>query len=240
MKVFAVALALCVILASAPSYAQAPAGPQPAPAAQGQKPALPPPATQKPAAPAPGPATAQSAPAPLPPRPPFQAGLKYAYINVQEIAATSNEGKGFNAKVQALQEQKVKEIQDRNKALVAAQEKLEKGASVMNETARVQLQADIERQQRDIQRLTEDAQQEITALTQQLQGEFERRLTPVVDRVAKEKGVHFIFSAQESGLVWADPTMDLTQDVIKAFDAQVTAKPAASAPAPSPSVPVKP
>src|SRR5688572_32833327 len=227
MRVFAVALALSLTLMAAPSFAQA----------QAPAPAAPRPAGQ--AAPAPPPAAAQPAAA----RPPFRAGLKYAYVNVQEIAATSNEGKGFNAKVQALQEQRIKELQDKQKALVAAQQKLEQGGSVLNDTARAQLQADIERQQKDIQRSTEDAQQEVTALTQQLQAEFERRLTPVVDRVAKEKGVHFIFSAAESGLVWADPTMDLTLDIIRAFDATPAsaAKPAAPAPTTAPAtVPVKP
>ena len=214
MRVFALAPALSLTLMAAPIFAQAkppaPAAPQPA---------------------------AQPAP---PPRVPFQTGLKYAYVNVQEIAASSNEGKSFNAKVQALQEQKIKELQDKNKALQATQQKLEQGGSVLNDTARAQLQADIERQQKDIQRSTEDAQQEVTALTEQLRAEFERRLTPVVDRVAKEKGVHFIFSAAESGLVWADPTMDLTLDIIRAFDATpaATAKPPA-APAPA-TVPVKP
>jgi outer membrane protein len=218
MKVFAVALALSLTLMTAPSFAQAQA---PAPAAPRPAGQAAPPAPQAPATAAP----------PAPVRPPFQAGLKYAYVNVQEIAALSNEGKGFNTKVQALQEQKIKEIQDKNKALVAAQQKLEQGGGVLNDTARLALQADIERQQKDIQRATEDAQQEVTALTQQLQAEFERRLTPVIDRVAKEKGVHFIFDAQQGGLVWADPTMDLTPDVIRAYDAQsgtaakTTAKP---------------
>ena len=212
MRVFAVALALSLTLMAAPSFAQA----------QAPAPAAPRPAGQ--AAPAPAPAAAQPAAA----RPPFRAGLKYAYINVQEIAATSNEGKGFNAKVQALQEQKIKELQDKNKALQAAQQKLEQGGSVLNDLARAQLQADIEKQQREIQRATEDAQQEVTALTQQLQAEFERRLTPVITAVAKEKGVDFIFDAQQPGLVYADPGMDLTLDTIRAYDAATAgAKPAA-------------
>ena len=223
MRVFVLALALSLTLTAAPVFAQAPAPAAPKPAGQ--------------AAP-----TAPPAAQPAPPRPAFQAGLKYAYVNVQEIAATSNEGKGFNAKVQALQEQKIKEIQDKNKALQAAQQKLEQGGNVLNDLARTQLQAEIERQQRDIQRATEDAQQEVTALTQQLQAEFERRLTPVLDRVAKEKGVHFVFDAQQGGLVWADPTMDLTPDVIRAFDASsgTAAKTAAPAPAPAAAKPPAP
>lgn len=213
MRVFAVALALSLTLIAAPGFAQA----------QAPAPAAPRPAGQ--AAP-PAPDAAQ----PAAPRPPFKAGLKYAYVNLQEIAALSNEGKGFNAKVQALQETKVKEIQDKNKALQAAQQKLEQGGSVLNDSARASLTADIERQQRDIQRASEDAQQEITALTQQLQAEFERRLTPIINAVAKEKGVDFIFDAQQPGLVYADPTMDLTPDLLRAYDAAATAgaKPAAA------------
>ena len=67
---------------------------------------------------------------------PFQAGLKYAYVQLQAVAQESAQGKALNAKVQALQEQKVKELQDKNKQLRAAQEKLEKGATVLNDAAR--------------------------------------------------------------------------------------------------------
>jgi len=98
----------------------------------------------------------------------------------------------------------------------------------LNDTARGQLQADLERQQRDLQRFTEDAQQDVAALQQQLQEEFQRKLNPIIDRVAKEKQVHMIFSAGDSGLVWADPSLNLTGDVIKAFD---SAGPAAARPA---------
>jgi Skp family chaperone for outer membrane proteins len=232
MRVFVAALArlcrnaftaflLSVVLSAAPSFAQA----LPPPAAAPQ--------TQKPPAPAPAPQTQKPAPAqpaPTAPVPRFQDGMKYAFVYVDQLAAFSNAGKLLSGKVQALQEQKLKELQDRNKALQAAQEKLDKGASVMNETARAQLQADIERQQRDLQRASEDAQQEVNTLTQQLQQEFYRVVAPAIERVAKAKQVHFVFNAQESGLVWADATMDLTAEVIKELDAGATAKPAAAAP----------
>lgn len=233
MKVFAVALALSLVLSAAPSFAQAQAPAQPLAAAAGQ---AQPPSTAKPA---PAPTTKPPAPAaqqPAPPKVPFQMGLKYGYVQLQEVAQTSAQGKAFNARVQALQDQKVKELQDKNKQLQAVQDKLEKGASVLADAARASLQAEIEKQQRDIQRFTEDAQQEIMALTQQLQADFERLLMPIIDKVAKEKQVHFVFDAAQSGLVWADPSMNLTADVIQALDAGGTAKPAA---APAAAVPPK-
>ena len=213
MRVFVIAVALSATLAAGPAFAQA-AAPQ----------------TQKPAAPA-----AQAPAQPAAPAPRFQEGLKYAYVQIQAVAAQSNQGKAFNAKVQALQDQKVKELQDKNKQLQATQDKLDKGASVLNDSTRAQLQADIEKQQRDMQRAQEDAQQEIQGLTQQLQGEFYRMVMPVVEKVSKEKQVHFVFDAQQSGLVWADPSMNLTADVIRAMDGS-TAKPTA----PAAAAPAKP
>ena len=225
MRVFAVALALSLVLSVAPSHAQAPAPApaQPAPA-QGQAPAP----TAKPA-----PTQPAAAAQPAQQRVPFQTGLKYAYVQLQAVAQESNQGKAFNAQVQALQDKKVKELQDKQKQMTANQEKLEKGATVLNDQARAQLQSEIEKQQRDIQRASEDAQQELQALTQQLQGEFERMILPVIDKVAKEKQVHFVFDAAQSGLVWADPSMDLTMDVVRALDAAGPAKPGATAPAPT-------
>jgi len=226
MRLLAVAVGVGTLLTPSWTFAQA----APAP-----RPAAPAPAAPRPAAPqAPG-APRQAAPQP-PAVPPaaFQAGLKYAYIRLDLIAAASAEGRLAGEKVKALNDQKVRELNDRNKALQAAQQKLEQGGGVLNDAARGQLQAEVERQQRDLQRFTEDAQQDVQALQQQLQEEFQRRLNPVVDRVAKEKQVHMIFSASDSGLVWADPTMDLTADVIRAFDAAAGVKPAAAAPAPAP------
>jgi outer membrane protein len=221
MRVFASILAFSAVLAAGAAYAQAPAA---APQAPAPRPATPAPAApgQKPAPPAPA-----AAPE-LKPR--FQEGMKYAYVNVQAVAATSAEGKVAAEKIKVLQEQKSRELQEKNKALQTAQQKLEQGGSVLSDAARGQLQAEIERQQRDLQRFTEDAQQDVQQLAEQVEGEFNRKLTPIIDRVAKQKGVHFVFNAAQSGLIWAEPGMDLTAEVIQAFDSPAAAAPAPAAP----------
>jgi outer membrane protein len=210
MRLLAIILALSITLVAGQSYAQAPA---------------PAPATQKPAAPAPAPAT-QKPPAPAPPTPKFQEGLKYAYVNLQAVAAQSNEGKAAAEKLKSFQDQKTRELQDKQKTLQAAQQKLESGGSVLSEAARTQLQSDIDRQQRDLQRLTEDAQQDVQNLAQQVEEDFFRKALPVVTKVAQDKQVHFVFNAAQSGLIWAEPGMDLTAEVIASMNGG--AKPAAA------------
>lgn len=193
---------------AAPAFAQtapkpaAPAAPKPAaPAA---------PAAPKPAAAAPAPAAA--------PVVPFPDGAKVAFIDIQRIIAESKEGQSASNKVKALNDRKVAELNDKNKALQADQQKLQSGAGVLSDSAREDLQRKIERQNTDIERATQDAQKELQDLQQQLQLDFQRKLNPILAEVAQERGLHLVFSAADAGLAWAHAGLDITADVIKKFD----------------------
>jgi outer membrane protein len=182
-----------------------------------QTPAQPP---QKPAAPA---APADKAPAPPPPPAPFPEGAKSAFVVLQRIANESADGKAATAQIQALQQKKATELAEKQKQLEGIKVKLEKEASVMSATAQADLSKQAEKLNTDIQRFTQDAQQELTELQEQLRLQFEARVQPVLDQVRQEKGLHFIFNGPDSGLVAADPGLDISLDVIKKLDA---AKPA--------------
>jgi Skp family chaperone for outer membrane proteins len=186
-------------------------------------------------APAPGATETQTpAAAPQPERPPFQDGFKYAYVDIQQIAATSKEGAEAAKSIKSLQDRLERDIVEKQKILQSTQEKLTSQSSVLADTARIQLQADVERLQRDIQRMVEDAERDIGRLTDSLQNEFMRKLNPVIDRIAREKQIHMIFNAADSGLVWAAPGMDLTGEIIRAFDGGAGAPAAPAAPPAAP------
>jgi outer membrane protein len=215
MKGFGYGAALVLGVTVWAAHAQTPTTPAPQP----PKPAVPAPQPQKPATPAP---TTQPAPAPTPPAP-FPEGAKVAFVVLQRIANESAEGKAASARIQALQQKKAAELADKQKQLQGIQAKLEKEGSVMSATAQADLTKQAEKLNTEIQRFTQDAQQELGELQQQLQQQFEARVTPVLDEVRKEKGLHFVFNGPDSGLVAADPGLDISADVIKRLDA---AKPA--------------
>jgi len=230
MRGFALAASLVVFLSAAPVFAQAAGQGQarPAqPAAQGQP---------RPAQPAqPPPAQTAPAPAPQPPAP-FPQGAKIAFVNLQAIAQLSNEGKAATAKVQGLIQKKQTEAAAKQKALSDNQNKLAQSGTLLSEAARAQLEKDIEKQNVEGQRFQQDAQAEINELNQSLQNEFEQKLRPILQELAKEKGLQILFSAAEAGVAWADPGLDLTQEAIKKLDGSAGARPAAAptaAPAPS-------
>ena len=146
-------------------------------------------------------------------------GAVVGWVNVPEIAAVSASGQELAGQVQALNEEKISEINAMNTELQASQEKLEQGASVLSETAAAQLQRDIGRLQIDIQRATEDAQVEVTTLTEELQIDFQDSLIPIIGEIAAEKQLHLVFSVTDSGVVWTLPGLNITADVIARFDA---------------------
>jgi outer membrane protein len=167
----------------------------------------------------PAPAAQAPAPAPAPPRP-FPEGAKVAYVVLQRIASESADGKAATAKIQALQQKKAAELNEKNKQLQGVQQKLEKEATVLSSTAASELQKQVDRLNVEIQRLTQDAQQEVQDLQAQLQQEFQAKLEPVLQEIGREKGLHFIFNGPDAGLVWADAALDISADVIRKLDAR--------------------
>ena len=190
MKGFAIAVAAAFVVSASPVFAQAQA---PAGAARPAQPAAQPPA-------------------------PFPQGAKVGFVNLQAIAQLSADGKAAAAKVNALAQKKQTEAADKAKQLQTNQQKLETSGSVMSEAARAQLQKDIDRQTLEGQRFEQDAQAELNELQQQLQQEFQTKLMPVLEALSKEKGLQVLFSAGDSGVIWAEPGIDLTLDAVARLD----------------------
>jgi len=184
-----------------------------------------PPATTPPAQPpAKPPATTPPAAAAEAPRP-YPEGAKIAFFDVQAIASNSAEGKAASAKLQEFEKKKIAEIQAKNKLLEDARAKQQTSATIMNDGARLTLEKEVDKLTREVQFLQQEAQSEKTALSNELQFEFQRKLGPVLDQIAKEKSLHMLFDFNSSGALWGDPGLDLTGEIIKRLDANKGAAP---------------
>jgi outer membrane protein len=189
---------LALVLGAAPSFGQTPP-----PAA--------PPAGQAPPVATPV-APAASKPAPFP------AGARVAYVNLQAIAQLSAEGKAAATKVTDFTQRKQSEIAEKEKAIAAVEQRLQAQAALITDEARSVLEKDIERQRRELERLRQDAQTDLNDLQAELQGAFNKKLVPILDQLATEKGLHFLFSAADAGLIWAAQGLDLTEEAVKRLD----------------------
>ena len=153
-----------------------------------------------------------------PARLPFPSDARYAYVDPVRVFAESRDGQTANQQLQQLLQQKQQELGGRQQELQASQQQLQQNASVMSPEAQLALQQEIERLGLEVQRMTQDAEAELAQLEQQLQLSFQTKFTPAVNQVATSRRLHFVFNAGAGALVWADPALDISVDVIQELD----------------------
>jgi outer membrane protein len=196
---------------------------------------------------------AQEAAPPAPARAEAKAP-RIAVIDMARVSSESLLGKGYAAQLEALKNEidaegtkKQSELQKMDAAVKALQDELDKQGSVLSpeavEKKRLEIvkktrerQAFLEDGQAELQRMRERAQQQAQALN----NEFQVRMKPHIEAVAKDKGIDILLDGQVTLTVNRD--YDISRDVIvKADDAEKAAKAAAGKPpAPKPAVPAPP
>ena len=179
---------------------------------------------------------------------------KIAIIDMARVSSESLMGKGYATQLEALQNEinsegtkKQSDLQKLDAAIKTLQDELEKQASVLSPEAAEKKRQEIVKKGRERQAFLEDGQADLQrmreaaqARAQSLNNEFQVKIKPHIDAVAREKGLDIILDAQVTLSV--NKEFDISRDVIvKADDAEKAAKGAAGAAAAKPSGPaVKP
>ncbi len=101
----------------------------------------------------------------------------------------------------------------------------EKQAEVQQLSRSSAAPARVQRAQVELQRLTRDAEEELAALDQQLQKEFDKKLRPIVAKIAEEEHIGIIFEYPQQLILWSSPSIDVTAKVIARLDAEAKRKP---------------
>jgi Skp family chaperone for outer membrane proteins len=170
---------------------------------------------------------------------------RIAVIDMNRVSAESLMGKGYATQIEALENEikaegtkKQAELQKMDAAIKALQDELDKQASLLSAEAADRKRQDIVKKSRERQAFLEDGQQDLArmreraqAQAENLNNEFQVKIKPHIDAVAKDKGIDIILSNQVALTVNKD--FDISRDVIvKADDAERNKpKGAASAPA---------
>jgi outer membrane protein len=184
-------------------------------------------------------APATAAPATAAPAPP--GSLRIGVINVERLVQESALGKEAFNRVKKLNDQKKEEGDKLQKELRDMEQKLADQGSALADDKRDSLQKSYQEKAIAFKRFQDDANRDLEAAQKKELSELERRVFPVINQVGKERGFTVIFNKFQSGLVYADDAVDITDDVLKQFNTTV-AVPAAKGPegTPKPAAPAKP
>src|SRR5438132_1598473 len=158
---------------------------------------------------------------------------KIAVVDFERAIVQSVEGKKssgqFNAKLQSKQA----DAEKRQKELEDAQRKLQTQERTLSDTAKANLQKDIDRRTTELKRFNEDSQKELQSLRDELLRPIAERASAILNAIAAEQGYTLIIdvSNPQSNVVWFNPNNDLTAELTRRIDAATktteAAKPAA-------------
>jgi len=149
---------------------------------------------------------------------PAAAQLNVAVIDVQRVVTESDPGKEALQKLKELQDGKIDEGRALQQELTTMQEQLTKQRFTLSEEKLADLSKQIEDQQIALQRFQDDAERELDEARRRELGGLEGRIIPVINQIGAERGYTLIFNKFQSGLVYADDAVDITDDVIQRFN----------------------
>ncbi len=154
-----------------------------------------------------------------------QEGGKLATINSQEVLEKSAEGMRAIAQLQAADKKFGDEIAKIDDQIKQLQGRLTAQRLTLTPEAAAGIQADIQKRQTERQRAVEDASRSMQELQATTLTRIQTDLMPVIEQVRKDKGLDLIFDVAKPGIVYFTPTLDLTAEVIRRYDATKAAAP---------------
>jgi Skp family chaperone for outer membrane proteins len=163
------------------------------------------------------PAAEQKAPAAGPPIALFPAEARFAFIDFQRVASTSEPGKIAARILKEFSDKKVAELEAQTKQLQALAAKRDTG--VAHGEAAAKMSRDVARLQREVDFARESAQAEFQQLRNDVEVDLQNKVTPVVAEIAREKSLHAVFTV-DSTLLYRLPALDISDEVVRRLDLQ--------------------
>ena len=148
--------------------------------------------------------------------------VKIAFVNSLEILQECSEGKTEIAKIEAFAQTKQQELQVISGEMQTLQTTFQSQASTLNPATAAEMQATIQEKDKQIRRLTEDAEASLEAKRAEIFSKMGEKIRTVISEyaIANDLGIVFL---ESPGLPYHSVSLNITKDIIKAYDAKYPA-----------------
>jgi outer membrane protein len=148
------------------------------------------------------------------------ADLKIAYVDARKAVNECNAGKEAKKSI-AKELEKIERLNvEKQKELQTMKETLEKQSPMLTQDARATKEKEFQGKLRDYQRWVDDNQKEIQQKTAEINQNVVIALQKIIEKVGTDEGYTLILEKNETIVLFASKAIDITDRVIKAFDAQ--------------------
>ncbi len=147
-----------------------------------------------------------------------RADSKVAFVDLQRALNEVADGRQAKAKLKKEFDSKQKQLDDRQEELKRLQADLQAKGDAMSDDARRKAQSDMDQKLMDVSRLYAQLQKELTQKEHDAtKGIFSKMIT-LIRSIAEAEGVNMVFEKTDSALMYAQPSLDLTNELIRRYN----------------------
>jgi len=148
--------------------------------------------------------------------------LTVAVIDVQQIVQESAAGKEAMARLKKLTDEKMAEGRKLAEARQALEKQLATQGPTLSDQKRSELAKQLEDKDIELRRFDEDARAALEEARRKELDALEKQIMPIINELGRELKLQLIFNKYQSGLVFADDAVDITDQVLRRFNTRVT------------------
>jgi outer membrane protein len=144
--------------------------------------------------------------------------LKIAVVDLQRALTTTKQGKSAQEKLEEDVKKAQGSIEGKKKEIEKAQEAYNKQKESLNQKARADKEEQLITMEKEIKRLLQDSQEGLRRKNNQLVGELVKKLRVIIEDIGKEDSYSMVLERSSQAVIYADKSIDITDEVIKRFD----------------------
>lgn len=164
------------------------------------------------------------------------APTKVGVIQIQSALIATKDGQKAAKELEDKMAPRKKELDGKQAEIRDLQERLAKGGNTLSDSAKEELTRNIDTKTKSFNRQVEDAQAELENQQRQVLNGLGQKMMQVIDKYAQANGFAIILdvSNQNTPVLYASNTVDVTKDIIDLYDKTAFSAAAAPAAAPKP------
>jgi outer membrane protein len=148
------------------------------------------------------------------------ADVKVATVDVGRAMETIEAGKSVKAELEKDLARRQKKLQEEEEKLKKAGEEFQKQQGVLSEAKRNEKQAELQKRFMELQQMAGQQQNEMQKRQQDLMEPLIGGLREVIKDLASKKGYSLVLEKTRHGVLYSLDQDDLTDEVVKAFNAK--------------------
>ena len=148
----------------------------------------------------------------------FSQGLKVVYLDLQKVMVESAKGKEAKKNIEDEANRIKSNLEAKQSELQKLKDSLEKQVATMTPEKRTEKEKNYQSKVKDYQRLVNDSQADLRQKDMDLTQKILREIESIVKSIAEKEKYHIIFEKNQGGILYGDPSLDITNKVISAYN----------------------